>query len=151
MMSATELQKALKDLLKFEMSPEEVKTMHEFFRAKFKRSEVRKAEFAELINKQTVRKYEPKEAKSALAAIKGQLQKDGRTIEAALGNADSSYPGEISIRGFKLAIFSLGCLNQQQINNLAKYMDRHNNGMIKISDVHMAVYSDKYDPKTLSK
>jgi Ca2+-binding EF-hand superfamily protein len=49
LLSANELQTALKDMLKFEMTTEEVKTMHEFFRAKFRRSEIKRAEFAQLV------------------------------------------------------------------------------------------------------
>ena len=45
LMSATELQGALKDMLKFEMNQDEVKTLGEFFRSKFRRSEVKKHEF----------------------------------------------------------------------------------------------------------
>lgn len=63
------------------MTPEEVATMHEFFRAAFRRSEVRRAEFAELLNKQAVRKYEAKAAKTALARIKVELRKTNRNVE----------------------------------------------------------------------
>ena len=143
MMSATELQAALKDILHFEMSQEEVKTMHEFFRAKFRRSEVRKAEFVELLEKQTVRKFESKGAKSALASVKKQLESTKRSLKDVLGPGHSKYPGEITLRGFKLAIHSLGCLTQQQVNNLAKYMDKYNNGMIRIEEVELAL-ADRY-------
>jgi hypothetical protein len=44
MMSAKELKVALKELLQFDVSPEEVMTMQEFFKAKYRRSEIRKAE-----------------------------------------------------------------------------------------------------------
>lgn len=74
MMSASELKVALKELLQFDMNPEEVKTMHEFFKAKFRRSEVRKDEFAKLVDTylkgQPVRKYDSKGAKAALKAVK---------------------------------------------------------------------------------
>ena len=143
MMSATELQAALKDICGFEMSQEEVKTMHEFFRAKFRRSEVKKPELVELLDKQTVRKFESKGAKSALVTIRRQLEQGKRSLKEVLGPGHSKYPGEITLRGFKLAIHSLGCLTQQQVNNLAKYMDKSNNGMIEIADVELAL-ADKY-------
>jgi hypothetical protein len=56
----------------------------------------------------------------------------------------------VTIRGFKLAIFTQGCMTQQQVNNLAKYMDRRNNGMIKISDVKLALTTDSYSPVTIA-
>lgn len=151
MMSAQELQAALKDLLKFEMSPDEVNTMHEFFRAKFKRSEVKKAEFAELLKKETKRFYEAKGAKSALASVKKKLRESGRAIEAVLSQQQAIFPGEVTIRGFKLATYSLGCVTQQQVNNLARYMDRRNNGMILIADVRLALDGDGYNPTTIKK
>ena len=139
LMSATELQAALKDILHFEMSQEEVKTMHEFFRAKFRRSEVRKAEFVELLEKQPVGKSDPKAAKGALAAVRKQLGQTKRNVKDVLGPGHSKYPGEITLRGFKLAIHSLGCLTQQQVNNLAKYLDKRNDGMIQIQHVDDAI------------
>lgn len=113
MMSAQELKVAAKELLQFDMTPEEVATMHEFFRAAFRRSEVRRAEFAELLNKQSVRKYEPKPAKTALARIKVELRKTNRTIEQLLTPvAQKDFPGHVNLRAFKLAIFTLGILTQ---------------------------------------
>jgi hypothetical protein len=41
-------------------------------------------------------------------------------------------------------------MTQQQVNNLAKYMDRRNNGMIKISDVKLALTTDSYSPVTIA-
>lgn len=150
MLSAAELQAALKDLLRFEMTTDEVKTMHEFFRAKFRRPEVKRAEFAELINKQPVRKYESKGAKAALAAIRNQLRKSGRSIESVLATQKTTeFPGEICLRGFKLSVYSLGCLTQQQVNNLAKYLDKRNNGMIQFSDINLALNTDQYSPATV--
>lgn len=130
------------------MTPEEVATMHEFFRAKFRRSEVRRAEFAELLNKQSVRKYEPKPAKTALARIKVELRKTDRNIERLLtAAAQKDFPGYVNLRAFKLAIFTLGILTQPQVNNLAKYMDRRNDGMILISEVALALDTDRYSPQ----
>lgn len=87
MMSASELKVALKELLQFDMSPEEVKTMHEFFRAKYRRSEIRKAEFTQLLAQQPVRKYDSNLAKSALSKVKLELRKTNRTAEQLLGPA----------------------------------------------------------------
>lgn len=147
MMSAAELQHAVKELLQWDLSADEVKVLHEYFRAKHRRSEIRKMEFQELLKKASVRKYDSGEARAALLTLRSHLQKTGHNIEPAL---TSVFRGEATLRGFKLAIFGLNCLTSQQINNLAKYMDRHNNGMIKIVDVTLALHSpEKYDPKTL--
>jgi hypothetical protein len=54
------------------------------------------------------------------------------------------------MRGFKLAVFSLNVLTQQQVNNLAKYLDKRNIGMIRIADVHDAIFTDNYSPVTVS-
>jgi hypothetical protein len=39
-------------------------------------------------------------------------------------------PDEMTLREFKRAIFHKGWFTEQQINNLAKYMDKKNNGII---------------------
>jgi len=79
MLSAKELQVALKNMMQFEMSQDEVNTMHEFFRAKFKRSEIKKADLAEILSKPTfVRKWESQQAKSTLSKIKKRLRETGR-------------------------------------------------------------------------
>lgn len=51
MMSAKELAVAVKGTLQFEMTDEEIQTMHEFFRAKYRRSEVKRIEFEALMRK----------------------------------------------------------------------------------------------------
>ena len=53
MLSASELANAVKNLLQFNMSKEEVTTMHEYFRAKFRRSEVKRSEFQEMVSKKS--------------------------------------------------------------------------------------------------
>jgi len=50
MLSAEELKAALLAMVKFEMTQEEVGTMQQFFKNKFRRSEVKKAEFSQLVN-----------------------------------------------------------------------------------------------------
>jgi hypothetical protein len=125
------------------MTDEEIQTIHEFFRAKFRRSEVKKNEFEELINKKTVRKYDSANARTALTRVRAQLNKVGnRDIGTILARVQGSYPGEVTIRNFKLQVFSLGVLTQQEVNNLSKYMDVGNNGMIKIEHVEQAITGD---------
>lgn len=147
MLSANELAEACKEMLRFDMGKDEIKTLHEFFKAKFKRAEIKKAEFAELLNKVPVRKWDKKSAKAALSMIKGHLDKRGREIEQVLApQKNPEFATEMTLRGFKVCIYSLNQLTQQQVNNLARYMDRRNNGMILISDLKTALVSDNYNP-----
>ena len=156
-MSAEELKRALKELLQFDISPEEVVTLREFFKAKYRRSEIRKAEFTQLLAQQPERKYDSKLAKSALSKVKLELAKTGRAVEQLLTPAaQKEFPGFINLRAFKLTIFTLGVLTQQQVNNLAKYMDRYNTGMIAVKDVRTALETDEkgqlkfeYSPATV--
>ena len=125
--------------------------MHEFFRAKFRRSEIKRAEFAELVKKDFVRKYDSKSAKSSLYTVKKYLEKIGRNIEEILNTQRAlEFPDEVCLRGFKMAVFSMNVLTQQQVNNLAKYLDRRNNGMIRIAEVREAIYTDNYSPITIN-
>lgn len=86
MLSAKEIANAVKQILRFEMSDEEIQTLHEFFRNKFRRSEVKKHEFVQIIDKKTIRKYDSAQARTSLQRIRVQLQKSGnRDISAILG------------------------------------------------------------------
>jgi len=137
---------ALMDILKFEMSMDEVKTMSEFFKAKFKRSSIKKQEFEKLIiGRENVRRYNTKQARNALLKIK--KAKSNISIEGWLKpELNGLFPNEVTLRGFKLAVYSLQCLPEQQVNNLAKFMDRRNIGFILLSDVDKALNSDDYSP-----
>lgn len=75
MMSAKELAGAMKAMFEFEMTDEEIQTMHEFFRAKFRRSEVKKLEFKTILEKKNVRKYDSNSARESLKRIRAHLQK----------------------------------------------------------------------------
>jgi len=110
-MSASELQAALKDMLKFEMTQDEVKTMQEFFRYKYKRVEIKKHELNDINNKPYKRQYEPGGAQSALKAIREKLTRDQRTMEQLLASQVTQL-GEVSLRAFKLSIHKLGILTQ---------------------------------------
>jgi len=79
--------------------------------------------------------------------VKLELRKTNRTVEQLLGTAPIK---DVNLRAFKLTIFTLGVLTQQQVNNLAKYMDRRNSGMISIKDVGLALETDQYSPATLA-
>lgn len=79
--------------------------------------------------------------------MKTALRKTNRTVEYLLSSvAQKEFPGCINLRAFKLTIFTLGALTQQQVNNLAKYMDKNNDGMIEIANVSLALETDRYSP-----
>jgi len=147
MMSAKELAVALQDMLKYDLMPDEVNTMQDFFRARFQRTEIKKAEFAELLRTPWVRRWESKPARAALAAIKSKLKEQGRQIEHVLGAEAKINKHEVPLRAFKRAVYQLGAVTQQQVNNLAKFMDRRDDGMIRIEDVKKAMTGAGYDPR----
>ena len=150
MMSAKELAIAVRATLKYELSPDEVNTMSDYFRARFKRAEVNKAQFGDLLSTAWVRKWESKRARAALAAIRAKLKEQGRQIEAVLATEARLTMDQVPLRAFKRAIYQLGAVTQQQVNNLAKYLDRYDDGMIRTADVKLALTSDKFDPRKAS-
>jgi len=87
-------------------------------------------------------------------AVRKQLEKTGRKIDQVLNAQKANagdFAGQIDQRSFKLGTFSLGCLTQVQVNNLAKYLDRRNCGFIQFKDLDTALYRpDEYAPKTIS-
>jgi len=87
MLSAEELQAAVKGEMSIVLTKDEVSTMQEFFMAKYKRNQVRQSEFRDLLEKKTVRQYRPKEAKQVLAKMRNKFSKSGNeTIEKYLNN-----------------------------------------------------------------
>lgn len=131
MMSANELNTALGEMLGFKMTGEEVETMKEFFRAKFRKDSIRKLEFKKLLDTENKRQWDMKTAKMALRQVKQQLTKVGKTIPNLFKDyLVEDFPNEVTLRGFKYGMNSLKVLTQQQINNLSKYLDRKNNGFI---------------------
>lgn len=72
-LSAEELRKALASKVRFDIGPSEVKVLREFFQAAYGRDGIRKAQFAELLDKQTPQDYDQAAAKEALKAIKQAL------------------------------------------------------------------------------
>ena len=110
MMSAKELASALRQTLQYELTPDEINIMNDFFRARFKRSEVNKAQFAELISTAWVRKWESKRARASLASVRSKLKEQDRQIEAVLATEARVQMDQIPLRSFKRAIYQLGTL-----------------------------------------
>lgn len=153
LMTADELKGALRDLLDYDMTQEEVKTMREFFRARFKaRDGLKQAEFLKLIEQEHAMLFDGKAARAAVADVNKALKRQARDIRSllvaqALPQAAGEEAKEVTVRGFKLAIYGLNCLTQQGVNNLSKWLDRNNNGFIEMSDVEAALSSpDTFKP-----
>lgn len=147
-MSATELASALRETLKYELTPDEISTMADFFRHRFRRAEINRAQFDDLLNTTWVRKWDAKPARAALKAIKDKLKEQGRQIDSVLASERRARRDRVPLRAFKRAVYQLGAITQQQVNNLAKYLDRHDDGMIWVQDVKEALRGN-YDPKTV--
>jgi hypothetical protein len=94
------------------ISNDEVNTMGEFFIAKHKSVEIRKADFHGLLNANSVRKYNSQGAKESLKALMDHLSKSGSNIESILNRSKSPFPLEVTIGGFKREINSLACLTK---------------------------------------
>lgn len=96
-----------------------------------------------------MRKYDSRTATESLKKIKAYLNKGtAKNIATILSRSKCVYPGEVMTRNFKFHVYQMGVLTQQEVNNLSMYMDRGNDGLIKISDVEMALSGDRYSPVT---
>jgi len=58
-----------------------------------------------------------------------------------LASFDTENIGAVTLRNFKFAIHSVHALNQFEINNVAKYLDKRNCGFIEITDFEDALKS----------
>lgn len=153
-LSAKELAAAIEGELSAVLTKDEIETLNEFFKNKFRTATIKAQQFKSLMNTKFDRYFQTDKARRAINAVKKALAKQGKTPEA-LFNAqaqfrDAKKDNEVNIRTFKLAIFTLNCMNQQEINNLAKYMDRRNNGMIHVSEFNAALSGSGYSPQTIS-
>lgn len=52
---------------------------------------------------------------------------------------DNEKTGRLTLRSFKLAIHQLKALNQYEIDNIARYFDKENEGFIAINDFEVSV------------
>lgn len=129
--------------------------MTEFFKNKYRRDEVKLHQFKELITMQFKRIYRKGEADRALKKISKRLRDTGRTLENILIQQEqyNKQPNleQINIRTFKNALFSMNCIFQQDINNLAKYLDTNNDGMIIVANVKAALAGQQMKSKSSSK
>jgi len=146
-----EIQTTMSELVKYKITADEVAILTEFLKSRYGRSEIRKSELADVITRLSPRKYDSPAAKLTLQTLNKQLQRKGRGVEAYFEAVENeSHPGELTRREFKSMAYQLGELPQLQLNNLGKYLDTRNCGLIKLQDIKDAMLSpEKFDPKTI--
>ena len=64
------------------LAKDEIETLHEFFRNKFRRAEINVTQFKSLMNSRFDRLYQPSKARASLKSIDKALRKYGRNAEA---------------------------------------------------------------------
>ena len=138
-LSAEELSKALQLDMNIKLTDDEVQSIKEYFINKHHSSEIRKMDFIDLINTKFERHFDTEEAKQSLITVKQKLASMNSTVTNILTPFDQEKTGRLSLRNFKVAVHQLHCLNQYGIDNLARYMDKENEGFIAINQVDVAV------------
>lgn len=56
-----------------------------------------------------------------------------------MNHYDNEKTGRLSLRNFKYALNSIKALSQYQIDNLAKYLDKENDGFISVNEFDVSV------------
>lgn len=80
--SAKELAACLKTEMGVVLDKDEIETLHEFFRNKFRRAEINLTQFKSLMTTRFDRLYQASKARSSLKTVEKALRKTGRTPEA---------------------------------------------------------------------
>jgi len=89
------------------------------------------------MKKQYERQFDLQAARKSLSDIRArteELKLDSNRLKEEILRFNESRSEQIYLAGFKRAIASLKCLDQYAIDNLAKYLDKDNEGFISISN-----------------
>ena len=78
-------------------------------------------------------------AQQTLQNTNKKLTAKHMTVDAYFRSYDYEKTGKLTLRNFKYAIHSLAVGNFTEIDNLAKFLDKANDGFIKIQDIESAV------------
>ena len=135
----------LKDLLKFSLTAAEKKFIVEEFKKAFKATELRKLQFTKLVETKYKRTYN---GERAVASVGKLAQGLGDKFSSLFSNSpDKIHNGtSVCLRNFKVVIQSANYLTQSEIDNLAHYMNKDEDGFIDITDF-FHVTSNQYHPK----
>lgn len=130
-LSAEELRDGLRSQ-GVQLQEEEVRVIRDFFVHKYRSNEISKQHFAELLATRFERKVDTIEAKKALSDTRAGLETARISGKKLMGEFNSEQTELINVRSFKLALNSLKVLSQYNIDNLAKHLDKNNEGFISI-------------------
>lgn len=79
------------------------------------------------------------EARKCLVDVRNKLEIIKKQPQRFLQEFNSEQTELINLRAFKLAINSLKVLTQYNIDNLARFMDKNNEGYVSISEFSAAL------------
>lgn len=96
-------------------------------------------DFIDLINTKFERHFDSEEAKQSLITLKQKLISLDQSTIQFLGPYDYEKLGKLTLRNFKVAVNNAHALNQYSIDNLARYLDKDNSGLISINEVDVAL------------
>lgn len=118
-----------------------MRTIREFFQHKYRSNEVTKQHFIELLNTRFEKKSDAQEARKSLSDLKSKFEATRKSPKALLQEFNSEQTELINLRAFKLAVNSLKVCSQYNIDNLAKFLDKNNEGFISIGDFDASIRS----------
>lgn len=133
-LSAEELRDALNEDHGIALHEEEVRTVKEYFMNKYRTQQITKTAFVELLTTKFEKKSDSVEARKCLVDIRNKLETMKKSPQRFLQDHNTEQTELINLRAFKLAINSLKVLTQYNIDNLARFMDKNNEGYVSISE-----------------
>lgn len=150
-LSPEEIAQALMTDYQIRLQDDEIRALRDYFMNKYKTREISQTAFFELLQTKFERKSDPAEARKALHDIKGKLEMEKKSPKGLIAEFNQEHnPDQCSIRTFKIACNSLKVLTQYNIDNLAKHMDKQNDGFISVQDFQAQV-SSSFNPDATHK
>lgn len=116
------------------LGEKEVSLLKDFFHSKYHTSEINRSAFEELLNTKFKNQCDRTQAKRSLLDIKSNLEMQRLSAKNLMDEHQSERTMLINMFNFKTAINSLKVLSQFNIDNLAKYMDKQNEGFVDIGE-----------------
>ena len=110
-----------------------------YFKDNHRSLEISKLDFIALLQKKFVREFKEQDAKTTLQTLKLKLSNINRTPNQVLTPFDLEKNGRLTLRNFKWALNELKCLSLYEINNLARYLDKEDDGYISINEFDVAI------------
>ena len=118
-----------KKYLKVDIDKPEVEMLSSYFKSNYRRTELKKLEFAAVMKQKWPRTYDERAARATSEILKSKL--DGQDLQEWLKKyQDKKKPGVVNIAKLKQALHESGFLEPEQVDNFVAFMEKAEDGTV---------------------